>query len=37
MLIKQGEKEYTKAKIDEDKMAILLFTSGTTSKAKAVM
>ena len=36
-LIKQGEKEYTKAKIDEDKMAILLFTSGTTSKSKAVM
>ena len=36
-LIKQGEKEYIKAKIDEDKMAILLFTSGTTSKAKAVM
>lgn len=36
-LIKQGEKEYIKAKIDEDKMAILLFTSGTTSKSKAVM
>jgi len=36
-LLKQGEKEYTKAKIDEDKMAILLFTSGTTSKSKAVM
>ena len=36
-LIKQGEKEYLKAKIDEDKMAILLFTSGTTSKSKAVM
>ncbi len=37
VLLKQGEKEYTKAKIDEDKMAILLFTSGTTSKSKAVM
>ena len=36
-LIKKGEKEYIKAKIVEDKMAILLFTSGTTSKSKAVM
>ena len=36
-LLKQGQKEYTKAKIDENKMAILLFTSGTTSKSKAVM
>ena len=36
-LLKQGEKEYTKVKIEEDKMAILLFTSGTTSKSKAVM
>lgn len=36
-LLKNGEKEYTKVKIDEDKMAILLFTSGTTSKSKAVM
>ena len=36
-LLKQGQKEYIKAKIDEDKMAILLFTSGTTSKSKAVM
>lgn len=36
-LLKQGKKEYTQVKIDEDKMAILLFTSGTTSKSKAVM
>ena len=36
-LLKKGQKEYTKVKIDEDKMAILLFTSGTTSKSKAVM
>ena len=36
-LVKDGEKSYIKAKIDEDKMAILLFTSGTTSKSKAVM
>ena len=36
-LLKQGKKEYTKVKIDENKMAILLFTSGTTSKSKAVM
>ena len=36
-LLKQGKKEYTKVKIDENKMAILLFTSGITSKSKAVM
>ena len=36
-LVKQGEKEYIQNKIDEDKMGILLFTSGTTSKSKAVM
>ena len=36
-LLKHGQREYIKAKIDEDKMAILLFTSGTTSKSKAVM
>ena len=36
-LLKHGQREYIKAKIDEHKMAILLFTSGTTSKSKAVM
>ena len=36
-LIKQGEKEYINAQIDENAMSILLFTSGTTSKSKAVM
>ncbi len=36
-LLKEGKKEYTKVKIKEDEMAILLFTSGTTSKSKAVM
>ena len=36
-LLKQGQREYTKAKVDENKMSILLFTSGTTSKSKAVM
>ena len=36
-LLKQGQKEYIKTKIDEDQMAILLFTSGTTSTSKAVM
>lgn len=36
-LIDDGEKEYINCKIDENKMNILLFTSGTTSKAKAVM
>lgn len=42
-LIEQGRKElktnkeYINVKIDENKMNILLFTSGTTSKSKAVM
>ena len=36
-LINQGKKEYINAKIDENAMSILLFTSGTTSKSKAVM
>ena len=36
-LLKQGETESPKVKIDENKLAILLFTSGTTSKSKAVM
>ena len=36
-LVKKGEKEFTKAKIDENKLAVLLFTSGTTSQSKAVM
>ena len=35
--IKKGNKEYINAKIDENIMNILLFTSGTTSKSKAVM
>lgn len=36
-LIAQGNNEFINAQIDNNKMAILLFTSGTTSKAKAVM
>ena len=36
-LIKSGKKDYINEKIDENKMNILLFTSGTTSKSKAVM
>ena len=36
-LLKKGKKEYVSAKIDSYKMAILLFTSGTTDKSKAVM
>lgn len=36
-LIEKGNKEYIENKIDENKMNILLFTSGTTSKSKAVM
>jgi len=36
-LIKEGNTEYINAEIDEKAMNILLFTSGTTSKSKAVM
>lgn len=36
-LVDAGEQEYINSKIDSYKMAILLFTSGTTSKSKAVM
>ena len=36
-LIEQNNKDYVEAKIDSHKMNILLFTSGTTSKSKAVM
>ena len=36
-LLDGGNKEYVNAKIDSYKMNILLFTSGTTSKSKAVM
>ena len=36
-LLEEGNKEYISAKIDENTMNILLFTSGTTSKSKAVM
>ncbi len=36
-LIEKGNTEYIEAKIDENIMNILLFTSGTTSKSKAVM
>ena len=35
--INSGKTDFINAKIDENKMAILLFTSGTTSKSKAVM
>lgn len=35
-LIKKGNKEYIETEIDSNKMNILLFTSGTTSKSKAV-
>lgn len=37
MLISSGNKEYINHEVDSDKMSILLFTSGTTSKSKAVM
>ena len=36
-LLEEGNKEYISSKIDENAMNILLFTSGTTSKSKAVM
>ena len=36
-LLNKGNKKYVDAEIDKDKMNILLFTSGTTSMAKAVM
>lgn len=36
-LIKEGNKKYDKVKIDENKMSIMLFTSGTTNEPKAVM
>ena len=36
-LIEAGNKTYIEAKIDDNKMNILLFTSGTTAKSKAVM
>ena len=36
-LIEGGNKEFIDAKIDNEKMSIILFTSGTTSKSKAVM
>ena len=36
-IIKEGNTEYIDVKIDENVMNILLFTSGTTSKSKAVM
>ena len=35
--VKKGNKEYTDAEIDNNKMSVILFTSGTTSLAKAVM
>lgn len=36
-ILEAGNKKYIEAKIDNHKMNILLFTSGTTSKSKAVM
>ena len=36
-LIKNGNKKYDEVKIDNEKMSILIFTSGTTSMAKGVM
>ncbi|MCI8641272.1 MAG: AMP-binding protein [Clostridia bacterium] len=36
-LIETGNKDYIETEIDNYKMSILLFTSGTTSKSKAVM
>lgn len=36
-ILKDGNKEYLNAVIDEEKMATIIFTSGTTSESKAVM
>jgi len=36
-ILEGGNNEYIEYKIDENKMSVLLFTSGTTSLAKAVM
>lgn len=36
-LINNGNKEFLNSEIDENELAILLFTSGTTSRSKAVM
>lgn len=36
-LLDEGDRSYIDAEIDKDAMSILLFTSGTTSNAKAVM
>lgn len=36
-LLKEGNVDYEKIKINKDKMAIMLFTSGTTNAPKAVM
>lgn len=36
-LIADGNRDFLDAKIDAEKMGIMLFTSGTTSKSKAVM
>ena len=36
-LLEEGNRDYIDAKIDNDKMSIILFTSGTTSLSKAVM
>lgn len=35
-LISDGDNRFVEAKIDNEKMSIMLFTSGTTSKSKAV-
>lgn len=35
-LLEEGNKEFVNAEIDNNKMSVILFTSGTTSKSKAV-
>ena len=36
-LLENGDKKYSKVKIDKEKMSILIFTSGTTNMSKGVM
>ena len=36
-LVEDGKREYIDSEVDNDKMSVILFTSGTTALAKAVM
>ena len=36
-LLAKGDKKYSEVKIDNEKLSVLIFTSGTTNKSKGVM